>query len=224
MHSFTHAHPTTSPAQTTGLILNLGWRYDLMVSVIDILLGGTLGRLRRQALDLVDLHSGAQVLDIGCGTGTLALEAYPRVGATGRVVGIDPAPRQVDRARTRAARRRMTIDFQIGVIEQLPLADRSFDAVLSTWMMHHLPDDLKRLGLAEIARVLKPGGRLVIVDAEHPVRRGDTARLGVGRLGTDGLPALLAEAGFGIVETRQVQLTRLPGLPQAGIVLARTAA
>ena len=54
------------------------------------------------------------------------------------------------------------------MIEHLPFPDASFDVALSTWMMHHLPDDLKRRGLAEMARVLKPAGRLVVVDATHP--------------------------------------------------------
>ena len=61
----------------------------------------------------------------------------------------------------------MPIEFQIGVIERLPFPDQTFDVVLSTLMMHHLPDPLKRQGLSEIARVLKPGGRLVIADFTH---------------------------------------------------------
>src|SRR5262249_61478808 len=126
------------------------------------------------------------------GTGTLALLAKERVGAAGRVAGIDPAPRQLERARAKAARRGLPVEFEPGAIERLPFPDRAFDAVLSTMMMHHLPDELKRKGIAEIARVLRPGGRLAIVDFK--ARPGKP--LGEGALGAQELPALLEVAGF----------------------------
>src|SRR5262249_44357947 len=165
MRSFAHSHRAAphhaAAPETSGLLLDLGWRYDLMVAAIDVLTGGRLRALRRHTLDLAELRPGEAVLDVGCGTGTLALEARARVGDTGRVVGVDPAPRQIARARAKAARRGVPVDFELGVIEALPFPDASFDAALSTLMMHHLPDDLKRRGLAEVARVLRPGGRLV---------------------------------------------------------------
>ena len=136
------------------------------------------------------------MLDVGCGTGALALEAYKRVGATGRVCGIEPGSRQIARACAKARRAGFPLDFQIGVIEQLAFPDHSFDVVFATLVMHHLPDDLKRLGLAEIARVLKPGGRLVLVDfqrAEHP--QDQTAHLGAGALGLQDLPHCFRKRG-----------------------------
>jgi ubiquinone/menaquinone biosynthesis C-methylase UbiE len=80
------------------------------------------------------------------------------------VVGIDPSSEQIARARAKAARGKVPVEFQVGVIEQLAFPDQTFDVVVSTLMMHHLPASLKRQGLVEIARVLKPGGRLVIAD------------------------------------------------------------
>lgn len=227
MHSFAHPHGRKSAEETAvetpGLVLNWGWRYDLMVWFIDVVFRGKLQEVRRRALDLAELRRGETVLDVGCGTGTLALEAYARVGETGRVVGVDPALRQIARARSKAARRGFPVDFRVGAIERLPFPDQSFDVVLSTWMMHHLPDDLKRRGLSEIARVLRPAGRLVIVDAEHPKHHGQAARLGVGELGTHDQPALMTEAGFSRIETGGLRLTRLPGFPKVGFVIGRKA-
>jgi SAM-dependent methyltransferase len=228
MRSLARAHHGesggTSACETPGLVLDWGWRYDLVVWLFDVVSRGKLREIRRRALDLADLRGGEAVLDVGCGTGTLALEAYERVGATGRVAGVDPAPRQIARARSKAARRGASVDFQVGAVERLAFPDRSFDAVLSTWMMHHLPDDLKRRGLAEIARVLGPDGRLVIVDAEHRGHRGHhgrATRLGAGELGIQELPALMRDAGFSRIETWEARLTGLPRFPRAGIALGR---
>jgi ubiquinone/menaquinone biosynthesis C-methylase UbiE len=228
MHMFAHHHQRkTGEAQadsTRGSVMNLGWRYDLMVWFFDtFVLRGTLRKLRLRTADLAQLQPGEAVLDVGCGTGALALEAYKRVGATGRVCGIDPGPQQVARARSKAERASLPIDFQIGVIEQLAFPDQSFDVVLSTLMMHHLPDDLKRLGLAEIARVLKPGGRLVIVDFKHAEeQQGQPAQLGASSLGLQDLPRLLKEAGFSQMENGEIPFPRLMGFEGAGFVRART--
>ncbi len=228
MHMFAHHHQReTGEAQadsTRGRVMNLGWRYDLMVWFFDtFVLRGRLRKLRLRTADLAQLQPGEAVLDVGCGTGALALEAYKRVGATGRVCGIDPGPQQVARARSKAERASLPIDFQIGVIEQLAFPDQSFDVVLSTLMMHHLPDDLKRLGLAEMARVLKPGGRLVIVDFKHAEeQQGQPAQLGAGSLGLQDLPRLLKEAGFSQMENGEIPFPRLMGFEGAGFVRART--
>jgi ubiquinone/menaquinone biosynthesis C-methylase UbiE len=214
---------------TPGAVLDWGWRYDLMVWSLDLMLGGKLRAVRRLALDLAELGPGAAVLDVGCGTGTLAVEAYRRVGQTGRVAGIDPAPRQLARARAKAARHGARVDFQVGVVERLPFPDACFDAVLSTWMMHHLPDEVKRQGLSEIVRVLEPGGCLVVVDSEHPGRhgfrgmhgRGGGARFGAGELSAEDQPTLMKEAGLTQIETRQMRFAWIPGFPRAGFTLGR---
>jgi ubiquinone/menaquinone biosynthesis C-methylase UbiE len=231
MHSMTHHHngklgktDTTQPAETQGLVMNLGWRYDLMVWAFDTLLfGGKLRKMRQRTINLAHLEPGEAVLDVGCGTGTLALEAYPRVGATGRVCGIDPGPQQIARARSKAARAGLPAEFQVGVIERLPFTDHAFDVVFSTLMMHHLSDDLKRQGLAEIARVLKPGGRLVIADFKRPEKGNDQpARFGAGETGIQDLAAFVKEAGFSEVETGDIPLVRIMGIPGAGFVRAHT--
>jgi len=175
----------TPAKETKGLILKGGWRYDLHGWFTDTCLFRGKGReLRQRTLILAGLQTGEQVLDVGSGTGTLAIEAQRRVGSAGRVVGIDPGEEQIARARAKASRHHVPVEFQIGVIEQLAFPDRSFDVVLSTLMMHHLPASLKRQGLAEIARVLKPGGRLVIADFKRKQERaGQAARFHAGGSG-----------------------------------------
>ena len=99
------------------------------------------------------------------------------------------AAQMIEVARHKAVRKRAEVDFRVGVVEQLPYPDNSFDMVLSSLMMHHLPADLKPKALAEIRRVLKPNGRLVIVDFK-------------GLLEQQGVVALVKTAGFAQVETR----------------------
>jgi len=190
-------------------------------SIDTFLFRGKWRELRQRTTTLAQLQPGDAVLDVGCGTGTLALEVARRVGRTGRVAGIDPSPQQIARARAKAARRNAPIEFQIGVIEQLAFTDQTFDVVFSTLMMHHLPAPLKRQGLAEIARVLKPGGRLVIADFTHKKeRQGPAARFHAGGSRMHDLTALVKEAGFSQVETEEMRPPRFSAFPGAGFVRA----
>ncbi len=216
MHSFAqHRHNPSgeaSPKKTKGLVLDTGWRYDLMEWFFDtFLFRGKLRELRQRTADLARIQPGEKVLDVGCGTGTLAMEVAPRVGTAGRVFGIDPGDQQIARARFKAARHNLPIEFQVGVIESLNFPDQTFDVVLSTIMMHHLSDTLKRQGLAEIARVLKPGGRLVIADFKRPEERPtQPVRFGAGGSRIQDLAALVKDAEFSQVETEEMQLPRFP--------------
>ena len=226
MHSFGRdRHSSAGKAsvkETKGLILNLGWRYDLTGWFFDtFVFRGKWRELRQRTATLAGIQVGETVLDVGCGTGTLAIEVQQRVGVTGRVCGVDPGTEQIARARAKAARRNVPIDFQVGVIEQLPFPDQTFDVVLSTLMMHHLPDGLKRQGLAEIARVLKGGGRLVIADFKPKrERQGLAARFHAGGSSMQDLAALAKKAGFSQVETEEMQLPRFSAFPGAGFVRA----
>ena len=226
MHSFAHRHHSesgeASAKETHGLILNGGWRYDLMTWFIDaFLFRGKLRELRQRTANLARIQPGEKVLDVGCGTGTLAIEVQQRVGATGRVFGVDPGTQQIARARSKASRRNLPIDFRIGAIEHLAFPDQTFDVVLCTLMTHHLPKGLKRQGLSEIARVLKPGGRLVIADFTPPQERQDQGvRFHAGGSSMHDLAALVTDAGFSQVETQEMPLPRASAFPGAGFVRA----
>jgi ubiquinone/menaquinone biosynthesis C-methylase UbiE len=110
------------------------------------------------------LKPGESLLDVGCGTGGVTIPAKQRLGSSGTVAGIDPSPEMIAVARQKAHRKGLEIDFRMGVIETLPFPDASFDVVTASLMLHHLPKPLQIKGLAEIFRVLKPGGRLLIAD------------------------------------------------------------
>lgn len=128
-----------------------------------------LGRaFRKKTLGFAEVKPGESVLDVGCGTGVLTRLAALAAGQTGYAVGIDPAAKMLEVARKNALREGSRAEFRLAVIEDLPFDDNRFDCVLSSAMLHHLPPDLKVKGLLEVKRVLRPGGRLVLVDVDKP--------------------------------------------------------
>lgn len=211
-----------SGASTKGLVLRGGWRYDLMAWVHDTLsFRGRLRQLRQKTIALAQMQPGEAVLDVGCGTGTLLLDIARQIGTTSRVAGVDPSQGQIARACAKATRSGLPIEFQIGVIEQLPFPEQTFDVVFSTLMMHHLPAPLKRQGLVEIARVLKPGGRLVLADFTHKADRvGRAVHVHAGGSRVQDLVALLTDAGFTVVETEEIQPPRFSAFPGASVIRA----
>lgn len=122
----------------------------------------------RAVLEAADLRRGLRALDIGCGTGTLAVAAARRNPGV-EIVGLDPDDRVLDRARRKAARAGVAVRFDRGYAQELPYPDGSFDRVLSSLMFHHLGRGAKVGMLAEVRRVLAPGGRLVLADVDGPV-------------------------------------------------------
>jgi ubiquinone/menaquinone biosynthesis C-methylase UbiE len=155
--------------------------------------------LHRTLADQADIAPGHRVLEIGCGTGNLALLVARRYrGAT--VVGLDPDPLALGRARRKATRDSLPVQWDLGSAGDLPYPDASVDRVLSALMFHHLDRAEKHRALSEIKRVLRPGGTLHLVDfgGHH---RGLLARLThrdppLRDDAGDRIPARMREAGL----------------------------
>ena len=144
-------------------------RFKALTPYFDTLVRGVTreSTFRKRLLDRISLAPDASVLDIGAGTGTLAIQLRRRYPEA-RIVGIDPDAEILAIARRKAAEAGCEVDFREAFSQELPFADDSFDAVVSTLVFHHLKPDVKRATFREIARVLKPGGRLYVGDFGRP--------------------------------------------------------
>ncbi|MGW5386402.1 methyltransferase domain-containing protein [Nocardia sp. NPDC003963] len=196
----TRAADATSGADPTAVLIAA---LDLQAGLPGI------RRMRHWAHAALAVGAGERALDIGSGTGSEVLEFARRVGSGGQAVGVEPNPAMLAVARARAAAAGTRCRFVEADAYHLPFADDSFDAVRCERVYQHLDDPAA--ATAEIARVLRPGGRVVLVDSDwhtavlHPGDPGVVARIttamlgavpnaGSGRL----LRGLLVAAGFEI--------------------------
>jgi ubiquinone/menaquinone biosynthesis C-methylase UbiE len=136
-----------------------------------------------------ELTGAHRVLEIGCGTGNL-IQRVRKAHPSAQLTGLDPDPRALDIARRKAGSV-PGLNFDQGYAQELPYADGAFDRVLSSMMVHHLDDPAKTAAVAEVFRVLEPGGMVLVAD----VRASDET-----------ITRLLHDAGF---EHRAIGETRL---------------
>lgn len=187
-------------ADTSGAEANRGIDFPRVYDLLVLLL--TRGRDRAYREDLLNLASvapGDRVLDIGCGTGTQAIATWRRTQPGGSVVGVDISRNMLAVACGKARRAGFDIAFQHADAAQLPFEDDRFDVVTITTVLHMVPESRHRLSLREASRVLRRGGRLLLIDyAGDPGHRSHwTAKHGAhGRFDLHSLRDPLSEEGF----------------------------
>ena len=158
--------------------------------------------IHRQLVDQAGIRPNHRLIEIGCGTGNLSI-LIKRLHPQAEVVGLDPDPKALARARRKAAREAISVQLDRGFAEELPYPDASFDRVFSAFMFHHLEPDEKEKTLQEARRVLKPGGSLHMLDfggakvrsdgfIARLLHRSERLRDNFG----DRIPTLMREAGF----------------------------
>lgn len=194
-----HAH------RTSGIVLHSPVLYDLTVWLAML---GKERAFREKLLQLARIKVGERILDVGCGTGTLAIAAKRHVGQNGAVYGVDASPEMLARAEKKAKKANVEVAFRNGLVEALPFEDSFFDAALSTVMLHHLPAKTRRQCVFELRRVLKPDGRVLAVDFEGFSNQKRTFLSHFhrphGHVRRSDIIVLLTEAGFETTESGPV--------------------
>src|SRR5262245_1561892 len=202
-----HERRCRTDAEAPGATLHSPRFYDWLAAAFCL---GREGRMRDRTLGTADVAGGDHVLDVCCGTGTLALAARRRVGPGGLVHGVDASEEMIARARAKSARSGLSVTFEVAAEQSLPFPDATFDVVLCTLALHHLSEDARAPAIAEMRRVIKPGGRVLIVEFStgrgawtvlHPVALLHARKT---RHVLDGAVDMMKRAGFGRVVTARL--------------------
>ena len=141
--------------------------YDLGVRLCGFMLGGE-ERVRRRVVDLLPLRGNEQILEVGCGTGTVTLMLSRRLQQEGRAFGVDPSPQMLIRAQRKLRSDPLPAMFLQGSGDQLPFVDSSLDCVVCFLSLHEMSHPDRIAALQESVRVLKPDGYLLIGELHRP--------------------------------------------------------
>jgi SAM-dependent methyltransferase len=197
------AGPEHPPASTGAALSNVR-RNE---AITHLAFAGRRRQVYARLTRLCGAQPGDRVLDVGCGGGYLTRLLAAAVRPGGQVTGIDPAPEAVAYARRRA---RAGCTYVVGTAQHLDFPDRSADVIISTLAMHHIPETGRAAALAEMYRVLRPGGTLLLADfGPSATRRGLHARLSAIRHSQGlALEDLAAAAGLDIRGRGDLRLLR----------------
>jgi ubiquinone/menaquinone biosynthesis C-methylase UbiE len=184
-------------------------RFRLNEVVSQIAFGGRRGQVYRRIVSLAGVRPGDSVLDVGSSSGYLARKLAAAAGPAGHVTGVDPSPAAIAYARRRAAG---ALTFIVGVAQELPVPDATFDVVTCTLAIHHVPARQRAAAFREMYRATKPGGRLLAADFD-PSRRlfplhsgGRRTQRATATVGP--LEELAAAAGFRVESVGTLPLLR----------------
>ncbi|HET7031373.1 MAG TPA: class I SAM-dependent methyltransferase [Candidatus Limnocylindrales bacterium] len=221
MHHTVTPDPSTA---TSGLVIRTPRRYDWRMWLHA---RGREGRFRDEEVRLARIGAGDRVLDVGCGTGSLAIAAARVVGPSGRLAGVDPSPEMIERASAKARRAGVSVGFVATAGEALPFPAGSFDVVTLSLVLHQLPVDALHATMAGVRRVLAPGGRLLLVDLDLSNPTGNTVHShaashgggGGQRFDLDRVGLLVEHLGLTIVERGPIAF-RFRGLEPLRYLLA----
>ena len=170
--------------------------YDWVAKLCSL---GATGRVMRRAADLVSVEQPTDVLDVGSGTGNLAL-ALARRNPAATVVAVEPSEEMLTRARAKAVQGDLPVEFRQGYAQELPFGDSAFDAVTISLALHHVATDEVSNAMSELRRVLKRGGRLLVIELD-PIGRIPMLLFGHHATPVRSLVEPFTSAGFDDIQT-----------------------
>jgi len=220
--------PSTDPAYAA----KLGYSKEELSSVPD---GANLGLGCGNPVIFAQLSPGETVVDLGSGAGFDAFIASRKVGPSGRVIGVDMTPQMISKARQNAAKKGSTnVEFRLGEIEHLPIADSSVDVIISNCVINLVPESGKAQVFLDSFRILKPGGRLCISDVVTSVLIPEVVRADLAKYAgclngatlVVNLEKYLEEAGFTDIkispkdESKEFIKTWAPNYPVTDLIIS----
>jgi ubiquinone/menaquinone biosynthesis C-methylase UbiE len=219
----THHAPPEATTATSGIVIRTPRRYDWRMWLHA---RGREGRFRAEEVRLARVRPGDRVLDLGCGTGSLTIALARAAGPGGRVVGVDPGVEMVGRARSKTRRMANPPEFVATAGEALPFPADAFDVVVVSLVLHQLDSAALHGTMAQVRRVLAPGGRLLAVDLGTPIpgqrtvhSHGNVLPGGGARFDLDRVGMLFEPVGLEIVERGPIAF-RFRGLEPLRYLLA----
>jgi len=148
------------------------WSSKYVDTIENIIFLGRLEKIWNRLITASELKPSEKVIDVGCGSGKLTLMIAKKLKDGGEVIGIDASENMINECTRSGLHKEYPVKFQVGLMEKLSFADNYFDVVITSLAIHHVPKDVKFAAFKEFSRVLKTGGRLLILDHGKPYRLG----------------------------------------------------